>query len=56
MAGYAISAQEKTAGAQTGGSSAAHSKMKPAILKGSPKNTGSTVNNKTMYKSSNGKK
>jgi hypothetical protein len=55
MKGYAISAQRKTAGKQTTGKAVGKSKMKPAILKGSVKSTGKTVDNKKMYKSGSGK-
>lgn len=55
MKGFAISAQRKTAGKQTTGKASGKANMKPAILKGSVKSTGSTVDNKKMYKSGGGK-
>lgn len=55
MKGYSINAQTPTMGKKTTGGSAAHNKMKPGILKGGPKDSGATTNNKKMYKSMSGK-
>lgn len=52
MKGYAIGGQTGPKGTPTTGGSPTHAKMKMPILKGGPKNSGATVNNKTMYKSS----
>jgi hypothetical protein len=51
MKGYSINAQKPTVGKPTTGGSPVHSKMKPGILKGAPKSSGATTDNKKMYKS-----